>query len=60
MPRLLAHEIERERITLGSTLRPRPLPIRADRIQIEQVVVNLMQNAIDAVREARGDAGRSS
>jgi len=34
----------------------RPLPILADRIQIEQVIVNLIQNAIDAVRGGRGRA----
>jgi two-component system CheB/CheR fusion protein len=51
VPRLLGHEIEREQITLRLDLGPEPLPIYADRIQIEQVVVNLMQNAIDAVRE---------
>ena len=55
VPRLLGHEIEHEQITLRLDLGPQPLPIYADRIQIEQVVVNLMQNAIDAVREARGD-----
>ncbi len=53
--RLLGHEIEREQITLRLDLGPQPLPIYADRIQIEQVVVNVMQNAIDAVGEARGD-----
>ncbi len=55
VPRLLAHEIERGKITLRLDACSRPLPIRADRIQIEQVVVNLMQNAIDAVREMRGN-----
>jgi two-component system CheB/CheR fusion protein len=54
VPRLLAHEIERARITLQLTQGSRALPIRADRIQIEQVVVNLLQNAIDAIRESRG------
>ena len=53
VPRLLGHEIEHEQITLRLDLGPQPLPIVADRIQIEQVVVNLMQNAIDVVREAR-------
>ncbi len=51
---LLGREIERERITLRLDLHPRPLPIHADRIQIEQVIVNLLQNAIDALRKARG------
>jgi len=52
VPRLLGRDIERERITLRLDLGQRPLPIDADRIQIEQVIVNLIQNAIDAVREA--------
>ena len=53
VPRLLAHEIARARITFEVGPCAQPLPIRADRIQIEQVVVNLIQNAIDAVREVR-------
>ncbi len=61
VPHLLGRELERERITLRLDLGPRPLPIHADRIQIEQVLVNLVQNAIDAIREV-GDhgGGRSS
>jgi PAS domain S-box-containing protein len=55
MPRLLAHEIEREKIALRLDLPPDPLPVRIDRIQIEQVLVNLMQNAIDSTREAGVD-----
>jgi C4-dicarboxylate-specific signal transduction histidine kinase len=51
---LLGRDIERERITLHLDLGQRPLPIDADRIQIEQVIVNLIQNAIDAVRDASG------
>ncbi|MBP1687593.1 MAG: domain S-box [Deltaproteobacteria bacterium] len=53
--RLLGGEIQRQQITLRLDLHPRPLPIYADGIQIEQVIVNLMQNAIDAVREAPSD-----
>ena len=55
VPRLLGREIERAQITLRLDLPSRPLPIYADRIQIEQIIVNLMQNAIDAIREAPGD-----
>lgn len=52
--RLLGSELEREGITLRLEVEPGPIPIFADRIQIEQVVVNFVQNAIDAVR-ADGD-----
>jgi two-component system CheB/CheR fusion protein len=55
VPRLLARELEQEKVVLSLDLQPRSLPIYADRIQIEQVVVNLMQNAIDAVRRARAE-----
>jgi C4-dicarboxylate-specific signal transduction histidine kinase len=55
VPRLLGREIQREHIALRLDLHPRPLPVYADRIQIEQIIVNLMQNAIDAIREAPSD-----
>jgi signal transduction histidine kinase len=54
VPRVLGHEIKRERISLLLDLQARSLPIYADRIQIEQVVVNLVQNAIDSIRGVRG------
>jgi PAS domain S-box-containing protein len=49
---LLEREIVRSEITLRLDLAPRPIPVHADRIEIEQVLVNLIQNAIDAVCEA--------
>jgi two-component system sensor kinase FixL len=55
VPRLLGREIEKGQITLRLDLHPRPIPIYADRIQIEQIIVNLMQNAIDAIRDAPSD-----
>jgi two-component system CheB/CheR fusion protein len=55
VPRLLKHEIEQEQITLRFDVGPHPLPIYADHIQIEQVLVNLVQNAIDAVRDTSRD-----
>jgi two-component system CheB/CheR fusion protein len=53
--RWLAREMEHERITLRLDLAPQGLQVDADRIQIEQVLVNIVQNAIDAIREARGE-----
>jgi two-component system, chemotaxis family, CheB/CheR fusion protein len=55
VPHLLAREIRNERITLQIDVRPGPLPIYADPIQIEQIIVNLIQNAIDAIRESPGE-----
>jgi len=49
---LLEREIARRAITLRLDLASRAIPVRADRIEIEQVLVNLIQNAIDAVCEA--------
>jgi len=55
IPRLLARELQQAQIVLRLDVPARPLSIDADRIQIEQILVNLMQNAIDALREAPGD-----
>ncbi len=51
IPRLLRREIEQAHVSLRLDVAVRPLRILADRIQIEQVLVNLMQNALDAVRD---------
>jgi two-component system sensor kinase FixL len=50
--RWLARELEAEHITLRLDIGTERLPVHVDRIQIEQVLVNLMQNAVDAIREA--------
>jgi two-component system sensor kinase FixL len=50
--RWLAQEMEHEHIVLHLDLAGQRLRVRVDRIQIEQVLVNFMQNAIDAIREA--------
>jgi len=55
---LLRHELESEHLTLDLELAPRPLPILADRIQIEQIIVNLIQNAIFALRDLQTDGRR--
>ena len=50
--RWLLREIENEHITLRLDLGAQPLHVCVDRVQIEQVLVNLLQNAVDAIREA--------
>ena len=52
--RLLAGELEAHRITLHLELGSRELPVDVVRVQLGQVLLNLLQNAIDAVRAARG------
>jgi signal transduction histidine kinase len=42
-------------VTLDTVLTPRPLIIKGDRVQLGQVVLNLVGNAIDALAEARRD-----
>jgi two-component system sensor kinase FixL len=49
--RWLVQAMEHERIVLDLDLASEELPIRVDRVQIEQVLVNLLQNAIDAICE---------
>ncbi len=50
----LAREMEHERISLQLEIAP-PLLVRLDHVQIEQVLVNLLQNAIDAIVQAGGE-----
>jgi chemotaxis methyl-accepting protein methylase/nitrogen fixation/metabolism regulation signal transduction histidine kinase len=52
VPLLLAREVEQRRITFRLDVPPQPLRVYADRIQIEQIMVNLIQNAMEAVEDA--------
>jgi signal transduction histidine kinase len=38
-------------VDLSTSISPQPLPIRGDRIQLQQVILNLIVNAIDAMSE---------
>src|SRR5947208_13648102 len=49
--------MEQAQITVRLELASQELRVFADRIQIEQVIVNILQNAIDAIREATHDTG---
>lgn len=52
--RLLGPELERRRIVLDQSLDPELPPIDLDKNQIEQVLLNALRNAIEAI----GDEGR--
>jgi two-component system, LuxR family, sensor kinase FixL len=49
--RWLVREMDQDHMVLRLELGEHALPILADRIQIEQVFVNILQNSIDAIRE---------
>ena len=55
--RWLLREMDQHHVVLRLQLGERALPVLADRIQIEQVFVNILQNSVDAIREigARGE-----
>jgi C4-dicarboxylate-specific signal transduction histidine kinase len=54
VPQLMQRELERAGIALRINLPPGQLSVEADRIQIEQVFVNLIQNAVDSIGETEG------
>ncbi len=55
---LLGHEIEAQRVELQLDLDGSLPPYAMDKIQIEQVILNLVKNAIDAMRAMAQDARR--
>lgn len=48
---LLAAEIKAAQITLHHTQCPQPLNVRANKVLLEQALVNLLKNAVHAVRQ---------
>jgi two-component system CheB/CheR fusion protein len=55
--RWLLREMDQEHVALRLEVGKHALPVFADRVQMEQVFVNILQNSIDAIREtgARGE-----
>lgn len=55
---ILAAQAAAQKVTIDTVLTPDPLIVKGDRVQLEQVILNLVANAIDALRETRGDNRR--
>lgn len=58
VPQLFLRELERIRVRLYIDIPSETMPVDADTIQIEQVIVNLFQNAMDSIRDAEGPTRR--
>lgn len=54
IPQLLHGELERVNVALRIDLPARPLRVDADRIQIEQVLLNIIQNAMESIQQGDG------
>lgn len=55
---LLGHEATRHSISLCAILAPSLPRIKGDRVRLQQVILNLLMNSMDAVRAAGGCPGR--
>jgi PAS domain S-box-containing protein len=51
---LLSHDIRRHRIELALAVPSEPTHVLADRVQVQQVVANLVRNAMQAIEAAHG------
>jgi len=52
---LTAREVERSAVTLEARLDARQVVILGDRVQFQQVIINLILNAVEALRELEGE-----
>jgi len=48
---MMEPQLKQRHVTINRTLPPDPVPIMADRIRLEQVIINLLRNALDATKE---------
>ena len=55
---ILAPQAAAHNVTLKTRLAPEPLNVKGDRVQLEQVILNLVVNAIDALANADRDNRR--
>ncbi len=52
---LLAHDFNQKNIRFDTHIEPAPLIITADQEQVEQVLINLLQNAVQALEEMNSE-----
>ena len=55
---LVRGEMLLQGVTLVLELSPRPLRVQGDRVQLQQVLLNLMVNALDAMKDTTGGSRR--
>ncbi len=48
---LISHELKRQQLLIDRRLSEQPLWVRVDSVQIEQVLINLLRNALDALND---------
>jgi signal transduction histidine kinase len=46
-------EITKNRVSVNTKLTEGPLPVEGDRVQLQQVILNLMVNAVEAMRSVQ-------
>ncbi len=52
---LVSHDLKRHDTTIERRLAADPLPVRVDSVQIEQVLINLVRNGLDAMTDVPED-----
>jgi PAS domain S-box-containing protein len=56
--RLVSSEAAMRKVSFRMKVAPGPLPVRGDRVHLQQVMLNLILNAMDAVAESHSDERR--
>ncbi|MEO0820624.1 MAG: ATP-binding protein [Pseudomonadota bacterium] len=50
---VIAPQLEEAGVTLSTEIAERPVPVKGDQIRLEQILLNLLRNALDAVSERK-------